>query len=42
MTAKEIAGSCGYAEYSVLYRLFRQRLGVSPDELRNSGFRPDI
>ena len=42
MTAKEIAGSCGYAEYSVLYRLFRQRLGISPDELRNSGFRPDI
>ena len=42
LTAKEIAASCGYTEYSVLYRLFRQRLGHSPDELRNSGFRPDI
>ncbi|MBS1371419.1 MAG: helix-turn-helix transcriptional regulator [Lentisphaeria bacterium] len=42
LTAKEIAALCGYTEYSALYRTFRKRLGLSPDELRNNGFRPDI
>ena len=41
LTAKEIAAGCGY-EYSVLYRTFRKRLGLSPEELREKGFRPDI
>lgn len=42
LTAKEIAAGCGYAEYSALYRAFRKRLGLSPEELREKGFRPDI
>jgi len=42
LTAKEIAAGCGYTEYSALYRAFRKRLGLSPEELREKGFRPDI
>ncbi len=42
LTGKEIAARCGCADYSVLYRMFRKRLGVTPEELRESGYRPEI
>lgn len=42
LTAKEISARCGYGGYSVFYRTFRKRLGVTPEDLRENGFRPDI
>ncbi|MDR0933320.1 MAG: AraC family transcriptional regulator [Victivallales bacterium] len=42
LTAKEIAASCGYTEYSIFYRTFCKRLGLSPEELRKRGFRPGL
>lgn len=42
LTSKEIAARCGYAEYSVFYRIFRKRIGLSPEELREKHFHPRL
>ena len=42
LTSKEVAARCGYAEYSVFYRIFRRRIGLSPDELRRTRYHPSI
>lgn len=42
LTSKEIAARCGYAEYSVFYRTFRKRIGLSPEELRRNRYHPSI
>ena len=42
LNVKEIAAKCGYTEYSVFYRAFRKRIGMSPEALREAGYRPDI
>lgn len=42
LNVKEIATRCGYMEYSVFYRAFRKWIGVSPDSIRRTGYRPDL
>ncbi len=42
LTVKEIAARCGYAEYSAFYRIFRKRIGLSPEELREKRYRPGL
>ncbi len=42
LNVKEIALKCGYSEYSVFYRAFHKRFGMSPDALRATGYDPNI
>lgn len=42
LTVKEIADRCGWSEYTIFYRTFKRRFGVTPNELRDTGFRPQI
>ena len=42
LSVKEVSARCGWNDYSVFYRIFRKRFSCSPQELRNSGIRPQI
>lgn len=42
LTVKEIAARCGYTEYSAFYRIFRKRIGLSPEELREKRYHPGL
>ena len=42
LSVKEISARCGWNDYSVFYRIFKKRFSHSPQELRESGIRPQI
>lgn len=42
LTVKEVAARCGYTEYSAFYRIFRKRIGLAPEELREKRYHPNL
>jgi len=42
LSGKEIADRCGWRDYSNFYRIFKERFGRSPLEVRTLGIRPQI